>query len=69
MLVLASIVQSLFYVSMWTTYSNIIDIKRAKLIYRILLVSYTWYGPTSWSDLDHVALQSHFNKIWSSKWL
>jgi hypothetical protein len=48
---------------MWSAYSNLIDIKIEKLLYMILLVSYTRYGPTSWSHLDHVALQSHFNNI------
>jgi hypothetical protein len=30
---------------MWSAYSNLIDIKIEKLVYMILLVSYTRYGP------------------------
>jgi hypothetical protein len=39
MLVLASIA-SLFHVSMWSTYSNLIHVKIEKLLYKIILVSY-----------------------------
>jgi hypothetical protein len=59
MLLFASIVQA-FFMIMFSDYSNLIDIKVEKLLFRILLVSYTRYGPTSWSHLDHVALQFHF---------
>jgi hypothetical protein len=68
MFVLASMVQAFYHVSMWSAYSNLIDIEIEKLLYMILLVSYTWYVPTSWSHLDHLALQSHFNNILSSEW-
>jgi hypothetical protein len=52
---------SIYHVSMWSDYSNLIDIKIEKL-------HYTRYIPTNWSCLDHVALKSHFNNIWSNKW-